>query len=249
MSRSGTGPRVLLLTGASGGLGRALVRHWSTSQHQLALHCHRERDALEEQVASVNWNHPPQIFQADLSEADEVRHLCGEVQKKLGGVDILINNAGISHSQVLWKQELEDWNRLMALNLTAPFLMMRHLVPGMRSRSFGRIVNISSVVAQMGVFGATAYGASKAGLIGLGASAAKELVSKGITVNTIALGYMEEGMIKALGASAQEEIVQKIPAHRWGETAELAALIDYLTSEKAAYFTGQTVHLNGGLYG
>jgi len=215
----------------------------------LALHCHRDREALEELMAALNWTHDPMLFQADLSEADQVRHLCGEVQKKAGSADILINNAGISHSQVVWKQELEDWNRLLALNLSAPFLMMRHLVPGMRNRGFGRVINISSVVAQMGVFGASAYGASKAGLMGLGASAAKELISKGITVNTIALGYMEEGMIGALSPSAQEEIKKKIPAQRFGEAAELAALIDYLISEPAAYLTGQTLHLNGGLYG
>lgn len=240
--------KVLLLTGASGGLGRALVTLWSKSDWQLILHCHRDRDLLEEHLARLDFRHAPTVLQADLSAPEEVLHLCGEAQKKAGRVDVLVNNAGLSHSAVLWKQDIDVWNQLLAVNLTAPFLMMRHLSPGMRSRGFGRIINISSVVAHLGVFGASAYGASKAGLNGLVASASKELISGGVTVNNIALGYTSEGMIDQLQPEHREEIRVRIPAQRFGSAEELAGLIAYLASDQAAYLTGQTLHLNGGLY-
>jgi NAD(P)-dependent dehydrogenase (short-subunit alcohol dehydrogenase family) len=167
----------------------------------------------------------------------------------MGRVDVLVNNAGMSSAAMTWKQDLEHWNKVINLNLTAPFLMMKHLIPGMRHRGFGRIINISSVVAQVGVAGTAAYAASKAGLFGLAASASRELAHRGITVNTIALGYMDDGMIHLINEEVKDQIIRSIPARRLGDSESLGALIDYLASDSAAYLTGQVLNFNGGMYG
>ncbi len=246
--KSNAGHRTMLITGASGGLGRALVRHFADKNMQLVLHYHQSKVALEDLVNQLKWFMEPILVQADLRSEEAIVNMCGRAQKETGHVDILINNAGISGSGLTWKETLDNWNHIIQINLSAPFLVMKHLIPGMRYRNWGRIVNVTSIVAQIGVAGASAYAASKSGLFGLTASAAKELSTKGITVNSIALGYMDEGMIHTLNPTAIDELKQRIPLRTLGKPNQYAALVEYLISEEAAYMTGQTLNLNGGLY-
>jgi NAD(P)-dependent dehydrogenase (short-subunit alcohol dehydrogenase family) len=241
--------KVMLITGASGGMGSAMVKHFAKGPYQLVLHYHTNHDRLKKLIEEEPFSFPPIVMQADLYSEEAIIHLCGEAQRLASRVDILINNAGMSSAALTWKQDLANWNDVINLNLTAPFLMMKHLIPGMRHRGFGRIVNISSVVAQIGVVGASAYAASKAGLFGLAASASKELASKGITVNTIALGYMDDGMINLISEDVRKSIVDGIPLGRLGDSESLGALIAYLASEDAQYLTGQILNFNGGMYG
>jgi NAD(P)-dependent dehydrogenase (short-subunit alcohol dehydrogenase family) len=241
--------RVMLLTGASGGMGSALVHYFAEKEYQLVLQYHTDKEELENLLHRLKPMYEPQLYQADLRSEEAIVHFCGEAQKIYGTVDVLINNAGLSASSMIWKQPLDQWNDLLQVNLTAPFLMIKHLAPSMRYHHYGRIINISSVVAQLGAVGTSAYAASKSALFGLTKSAALELAPKGITVNTIALGYMQAGMIHELSEDRVKDIVSGIPMGSLGNPKSLAAMIEFLASEEAGYVTGQILNLNGGMYG
>ena len=175
--------------------------------------------------------------------------MMGGVISKMGKIDILINAAGVSKSAVSWKTPLDDWNETIAINLTGPFLCIKHVIPFMRENNYGRIINISSVVAQSGFPGTVAYSASKAGLIGMVKTIAKEVASKNVTVNNIALGYFNKGMINQIPENLQEDIKETIPKKEFGKINELTNCLAYLSSENSEYLTGQTINLNGGMYG
>ena len=161
---------------------------------------------------------------------------------------MVINNAGISHSAISWKQKAEDWQQLIDVNLTAPFLVMREAIPLMRKNNFGRIINISSVVAHKPHAGTSAYAAAKAGLEGLTRAVAVETAKNNITVNAIALGFFDKGMINELTNELQQQIIKTIPVEKLGNADELLQCILYLCNEQSTYITGQTIHLNGGMY-
>ena len=239
---------VMLITGASGGVGQQLTRFFAKKEVRLLLHAHRGIQDLQSLVDGLYFSHPPHLFQADLGELEAVQTLCEKAMAVHGSVEVLVNNAGVSSAAISWKLDPSEWNRVMSVNLTAPFLMSKELLPAMRKKGFGRIVNISSIVAQTGAVGTAAYAASKAGLFGLSASMARELAPKGITVNTVALGYMSKGMIEELSEEMKEDLLRAIPANRFGEVEQLGALIEYLMGPDADYMTGQVLNLNGGLY-
>lgn len=218
-------------------------KNWS-----LALHYHSGMDRLEDVLEKERPTCPVALFHANLESEAEIEDLCKAVEAHYGRIDVLINLAGLSHGKISWKTDLADWNRVMAVNLTAPFLLARWVLPAMRERGWGRIINISSVVAQTGVAGTAAYAASKAGLMGLTHTLAKEVAANGITVNTIALGYMEAGMIHELTPEMQQEILKRVPKQRLGDAQSLAELIAFLLSPAADFVTSQTLNLNGGLY-
>lgn len=233
--------KVLLITGASGGMGSALIRDFAGKGYRLALHHYHRIPVLPESEAVAH-------FKADLSIESEVNQLVEAVIQRFGRIDILIHNAGISRSGMSWKMSTEDWRQTMAVNLDAPFLLSRAVVPYMRTQKSGRIVHISSVVAQTGFIGTAAYAASKAGLLGLTKSMSKELISSGITVNALALGYFEVGMIEDIPDELRAQVVESIPAKRLGEAKTVFSTLQWLISEEADYVTGQTINLNGGLY-
>jgi 3-oxoacyl-[acyl-carrier protein] reductase len=189
-----------------------------------------------------------QIFQGDIRKEADIKALIASVVAAFGTVDIVLNNAGISKSEISWKAEQTNWEDTLAINLTGPFLVAKHALKHMRENKFGRIIFMSSIVAQTGFIGASAYGASKAGLIGLTKSIAKEVANKGITVNSIALGYFNAGMINDVPIEMQQKLINDIPVRDLGNPEQLAELMNYLISEKASYLTGQTLNLNGGLY-
>lgn len=232
--------RTILIMGSSGGLGEHLIDFFSEKDVTLALHY------FENKPKKVPFN--AQLFKADIREEQEVKELIEAVVSEYGSIDIVINNAGISKSEMSWKASKQNWEDTIGVNLTGPFYVTKHVLPYMRENQFGRIIFMSSIVAQTGFIGASAYGASKAGLIGLTKSIAKEVANKNITINSIALGYFNAGMINDVPEDMQATLMKQIPLNKLGEPFQLAKLIEYLSTEEAAYLTGQTLNLNGGLY-
>lgn len=235
----------VLIIGASGGLGIHIAKFYNEQGFNLALHYNDNVSSLKE---NFKVNKQIHFFQADILSEEAIKNMITKVHSKLGGVDILINAAGISTSSVTWKTEISDWDKTIGINLTGPFLCIKHVLPIMRESNYGRIINISSVVAQSGVIGTAAYAASKAGLIGMVKTIAKEVSNKNITINNIALGYFNAGMINQVPEELQVAIKESIPKKAFGEMKELTNCISYLTSENSEYLTGQTINLNGGMY-
>jgi NAD(P)-dependent dehydrogenase (short-subunit alcohol dehydrogenase family) len=240
--------RVLFLTGASGGVGRLLVKGLSEAGYDLALHYNQNPKQLEMILASVNPRTRVSMFQADLTDEAQVARMVDAVIAEFGRIDVLVNNAGIGPSALSWKQDLTAWNEILATNLTATMLACKHSLPHMRSQAYGRIINVSSVVAHFGVPGTGAYAASKAGIEGYTRSVAKEVLNKNITANVVAYGYMEAGLIDVLSEEFQANVKKMIPAGKFGPIEDVMAVIGYLASELSTYITGQTLHVNGGMY-
>ena len=188
------------------------------------------------------------VYQADFRNENDIIELIKSAQKDLGTIDVVINNAGVSHSAISWKQKVNDWKQVMDVNLTAPFIISREVLSLMRKNNFGRIINISSVVAHKPHAGTSAYAAAKAGLEGLTRAIAIETAKSNITCNAIALGFFDKGMINELDATLQQEIIKTIPKEKLGNAEELLQCILYLCNTQASYITGQTIHLNGGMY-
>jgi len=233
--------KVILITGASGGMGTHFTNWFKQQNVNLALHYFEAKNTMEASDSIA-------YFQADLTNEDEVNHMIEAVISRFGRVDVLINNAGISKSAMSWKTTLEDWNSTVAVNLTAPFLVSKACVPAMRNAKIGRIINITSVVGQTGQIGTAAYAASKAGLIGLTKTMAKELAFNNITVNALALGYFSTGMIADVPQEQQDQIIESIPFKKLGDPAAVCKTVEWLISDEAAYVTGQVIELNGGLH-
>ena len=233
--------KVMLITGASGGMGKHMVEWFRNKGLKLVLHYH------DHAPAEMNSDDICAI-QADLRDPAQIDRMIANALERFGRIDLLINNAGISRSAMSWKTELDAWNETLSVNLTAPFLTSKAVVPGMRERKYGRIINISSVVAQAGAIGTAAYAASKAGLLGLTKTQSKELAGSGITVNALALGYFSTGMIGDVPSEMQEEIIKTIPLKKLGDPDTVCKTIEWLISDESAYITGQVINLNGGMY-
>lgn len=232
--------KVILITGATGGLGSAMVKHFETQDVRLVLH------TFQQEPFEVACEHA--WFKADLRDENQVQNLVASVIANFGRVDVLINNAGISKNGMSWKLSPRDFNEVIAVNLTAPFLLSHGLLPSMREHQFGRIINISSVVAQTGVPGTVAYAASKAGILGMTKTIAKEVANQRITCNALALGYFDQGMISEVSPELQEQIIAQIPKNRLGGVETILTTIDWLLKDESDYITGQTISLNGGLF-
>ena len=183
----------------------------------------------------------------DLGDKEQIEALVPAAEAALGKLDILVNNAGLTRDNLFLRMKDEEWEKVMAVNLTANFRLSRASLKGMMKRRFGRIVNITSVVGVTGNPGQGNYAASKAGLIGMSKSLAAEVASRGITVNCIAPGFIETPMTDVLNEKQRESILGAVPLGRLGTSAEIAAAAVYLASDEAAYVTGQTLHVNGGM--
>jgi NAD(P)-dependent dehydrogenase (short-subunit alcohol dehydrogenase family) len=188
------------------------------------------------------------ICQANVSNPDQVIDMVKEVTEKLGKIDILVNNAGIVRDKSFVKMTHEMWNEVMSVNLDGAFYCTKAAIGGMLEKKYGRIINISSVIGRMGNRGQANYAASKAGMIGLTQSLAKEFASKGITVNAIAPGFIETDMLKGIPKNIMDSILAQIPLGRLGKPSEIAGAIAYICSEDGNYITGQVLDINGGLY-
>jgi len=233
-----------LITGASGGIGGAIARALHGAGATVALSGTRV-EALEGLAAELGEN--AHITPANLSDAESLNSLIGSAEEAMGAVDILINNAGLTRDMLSMRLTDEDWQSVLDVNLTAAFRLSRGVMRGMMKRRWGRIINITSIVGVTGNPGQANYAASKAGLIGMSKSMAQEVASRGITVNCVAPGMIVTAMTDVLSDDQKKRILEIVPAGRLGESEEIAAGTLYLASEEAAYVTGQTLHINGGM--
>jgi len=188
------------------------------------------------------------IYQANVNNFEEVNKMCDEIVKKFGKIDILVNNAGIVRDKSFVKMTPQMWNEVLSVNLDGTFYCTKAVIEGMLERKYGRIINISSVIGRMGNRGQANYAASKAGIIALTQTLAKEFATKGITVNAIAPGFIETDMLKSVPKEIMDKILAQIPLGRLGKTSEIAGAVAYLVSEDGDYITGQVIDINGGLY-
>lgn len=234
-----------LVTGASGGLGSAIARALYAQGACVAL-SGTKTEALE--ALKVELGDRAFVTPANLSDPAAPAGLIKKAEDALGGgIDILVNNAGLTRDGLSMRMKDEDWQQVIDVNLTANFRLSRAAIKGMMSRRTGRIINITSIVGVTGNAGQVNYAASKAGLIGMSKSLAQEVAARGITVNCIAPGFIVSAMTDGLPDNLKEKILGGIPAGKMGDGKDIAAGVVYLASDEAAYITGQTLHINGGM--
>ena len=236
--------RVAIVTGASGGLGSAIARALHGQGAKVALSGTR-REALD--ALALELGERAFVVPCDLSDKEAVEKLVPAAEAAAGPLDILINNAGVTRDGLFLRMKDEDWETVMTVNLFSAFRLSRAVLKGMMKRRHGRIVNITSIVGVTGNGGQANYAASKAGLIGMSKSLAAEVATRNVTVNCIAPGFIASPMTDALNEKQKEAILATIPAARLGQGADIGAACVYLSSEEAAYVTGQTLHVNGGM--
>ena len=236
--------KAALVTGASGGIGQDIARalHGAGAIVGLA----GTRQAVLQQLADELGDNA-HVLVADLSNAEQAVALASQAEETLGSLDILVNNAGITRDNLAMRMKDEEWADVLAVNLTAGFRLIRASLRGMMKRRTGRIIGITSVVGVMGNAGQANYAAAKAGMIGMSKALAQEVASRGITVNCIAPGFIETPMTDALPQAQRDQLTQTIPIGRLGAGNDIGAACVYLASDEAAYMTGQTLHINGGM--
>jgi 3-oxoacyl-[acyl-carrier protein] reductase len=233
-----------LVTGASGGIGGAIARALHAQGATVGLSGTRV-EPLEKLKAELGER--AHVLPCDLGDPAAIDALLKSADAALGGIDILINNAGLTRDNLALRMKDEDWQKVLDVNLTAGFRLARGAMRAMMKKRWGRIIGITSVVAHTGNSGQANYAAAKAGMIGMSKSLAQEVASRGITVNCVAPGFIETQMTDALNEDQKARIMATIPAGRLGQSDEIAAAVLYLASPEAAYVTGQTIHVNGGM--
>ncbi len=254
--------RVALVTGASQGIGRACAIALAERGATVAL-CARNEVKLAEVAAEINGSNPTrddttvtngapglsaQVFALDLASEESIKACAKAVIDRLGKVDILVNNGGITRDILSLRMKRADWDAVLATNLTGAFLMTQACMGSMLKTRWGRVINITSVVGETGQAGQANYAASKAGLIGLTKSLARELASRTITVNAVAPGYIETAMTAVLTDDQKSAMTSQVPLGRTGTDKDIAAAVAFLASEEAGYITGHTLDVNGGMY-
>ena len=233
-----------LITGASGGIGGEIAKSLHAAGATVGLSGTREAP-LQELAATLGDR--AYVLPCNLSDADAVNALPKQAAGAMGAVDILVNNAGITRDNLFMRMSEDEWNAVLEVNLTATFRLCKGVLRGMMKSRWGRIVNISSVVGATGNPGQGNYAAAKAGMVGMSKSLAFEVASRGITVNSVAPGFIETAMTDKLNDDQKSAILQQIPAGRMGTSEEIAAAVLYLASPEAGYVTGSTLHVNGGM--
>jgi 3-oxoacyl-[acyl-carrier protein] reductase len=238
--------QVAIVTGASRGIGRAIALALATAGAKVVVNYANASAAAEQLVTEIqSQGGQAMALQADVSKADQVDALVSEVLAQWGRIDILVNNAGITRDTLLLRMKPEDWQAVIDINLTGVFLCTRAVSKVMLKQRSGRMINIASVAGQMGNPGQANYSAAKAGVIGFTKTVAKELASRGITVNAIAPGFIETDMTSGIKA---DEILRYIPLGRYGKPEEVAGLARFLAADPAAaYITGQVMNVDGGM--
>ena len=233
-----------LITGASSGIGQAIAIKMSQQGAVVTLSGTRQH-ALEETASMMHGEY--HIITADLSSRDACDKLVNEAQEKMTNIDILINNGGITRDTLAMRMKDDDWDILLEVNLTSAFRLSRHVIKSMMKKRYGRIINISSIVAVRGNAGQANYTAAKAGLIAMSKSLALETANRGITVNCIAPGFIETAITDKIPEKNRDMLLSQIPQARMGTSDDIAAAAIYLASDEASYITGETLHVNGGL--
>jgi len=237
--------KVALLTGSSRGIGAACARRLSQDGYAIAIHCtarRQEAEALQQQLPNS------MVFQADLSDPTACEVLIKDVKEKMGHIDVLVNNAGISIDQVIPFAKLEDFERLLSVNVKAVFLLTKLASKLMIRKKQGVIINLSSVVGYQGNAGQSMYAATKGAITAFTKSVAQDLAPFGIRCNCIAPGFIETDMTRALDEKVRTAILSRIPQQRLGTPEEIANAVSFLVSDQASYITGASLHVNGGMY-
>jgi 3-oxoacyl-[acyl-carrier protein] reductase len=236
--------KTALVTGASGGIGSDIARGLAR-QGAIVVLSGTRIEMLEATAASIGDR--ARVIPADLSKHKDAEALIEAGEKQVGGLDILVHNAGITRDGLVLRMSDDDWGQVLEVNLGAGFRLIRAALRGMMKKRWGRIIGISSVVAATGNAGQVNYAASKAGMIGMMKSLAREVASRGITANCIAPGFIETDMIAGLTEERRKMLLATIPTGRLGTASEVASCAIFLASDEAAYITGQTLHVNGGM--
>jgi 3-oxoacyl-[acyl-carrier protein] reductase len=244
---AGVEGRIALVTGASQGIGRACAIVLANSGAKVAL-CARNQEKLDQLANEIHsGGGEAAAFKLDVSSEDEIKAVVKAVVAKFGKLDILVNNAGITRDQLVMRMKRADWDEVINTNLTAPFLLTQAAISSMLKQRWGRIINITSIFGQIGQVGQANYSSSKAGLIGLTMSVAREIGSRNITVNAVSPGFIETAMTEVLPTELKENILKNIPLGRAGSDLDVAHAVKFLASEEAGYVTGHVLNVNGGI--
>lgn len=242
--------RAGIVTGGARGIGAAITEHLANDGAKVAVvGLESDRERAHDLRARLNGAIENVVFyESDVAEYARCRHAVESIFEQFGSIDFLVNNAGITADHTLRKMTIEEWNAVLQVNLSGPFFMMKSVIEPMIEQNYGRIVNISSVVALMGNMGQANYAASKAGLIGLTKTVALEVANKGITVNAVAPGFVDTEMVAAMPPHAIASATARIPLQRLAEPHEIARVVRFLIDENSAYITGSVFNVNGGIY-
>jgi acetoacetyl-CoA reductase len=236
--------RVAMVTGGTRGIGHAITARLKADGFLVAAGYNSDDEAANASAKELDV----MVVRGNVGEFDDCRRAVTEVEDKLGPIDVLVNNAGITRDAMLHRMTKEQWNEVIFVNLASIFNMTRQVIDGMRDRGYGRIINITSINGQKGQMGQTNYSAAKAGAIGFTKALAQETASKGITVNAVAPGYTDTDMVRAVPEAVMERIVAAIPVGRLGKAEEIAACVSFLAREDASFITGACLTVNGGQY-
>ena len=234
----------ILVTGASGGIGREIVKKFYSLEGKIvATGTNTEKlDLLKKDFPNIN------IIQFDISNHSKIEEFIDNATAQLTGLDILINNAGINMDNLSLRMKEEEWKKVIDINLTSTFLLSKYAIKKMLKSKYGRIVNITSVVGHTGNLGQSNYAASKAGIIGMTKSLAIEYAKKNITLNCVSPGFIQSRMTDNIVESVKAVLTSRIPMSRLGNGEDVANSVAFLSSDKASYITGETIHVNGGMY-
>ena len=241
--------QVALVTGSSRGIGKSVALAFAKEGANVVVNYNNKKDLAEEVVESIKaMGCHAFAIKSNVRDFNQVENMVEKTLNEFGKIDILVNNAGYYKDSTVWKMTDEVWEDVIGVNLKGTFNCTKAVTKNMREQEYGRIINISSVVGQVGVFGTSNYSAAKSGLFGFTKAVAREVIKKNITVNTLALGYFDTGMMKRLPKKVQDSIIQQIPIGRVGNTDEVGHTVLFLASRASSYLTGQVMHLNGGYY-
>ncbi|MFD3398364.1 3-oxoacyl-ACP reductase FabG [Alteromonas macleodii] len=238
--------KIALVTGASRGIGKAIATQLAQQGATVIGTATSENGA--QAISDYLSEFGGKGFALNVTDKESVDTTIKAINEAHGGIDILVNNAGITRDNLLMRMKDDEWQDIIDTNLTSIFTLSKAVLRGMMKKRFGRIVNIGSVVGSAGNAGQANYAAAKAGVIGFSKSMTREVASRGITINVVAPGFIDTDMTKALTDDQKEAIFKDIPANRLGEPDEIAATVAFLVSDGAAYITGETIHVNGGMY-